>query len=204
MQGRRQGPGAARAIINERRHRRVCEQRPKSRPTEKREKNERRQVKTIGMLYKNDDKLCACTVDIGIDVCLLKLLSQLLMMMSMSKLMGWTAPTFLNVATTAIEVRAQMLLVLLLLLLQSLRDAFHPCVRRRLALGNEKARLRRLFIPRGKNCQHSPKGPRNPTRSNRPRPWHYPDALNAQPTTHGQRPIEIHNPGKGGSKEANP
>ena len=29
-----------------------------------------------------------------------------------------------------------------------------------------------------------------------PDPWHYPDALNAQPTTHRQRPIEIHNPGK--------
>lgn len=27
------------------------------------------------LLYKNDDKLCACTVDIAIDVCLLKLLS---------------------------------------------------------------------------------------------------------------------------------
>jgi len=32
------------------------------------------------LLYKNDDKLCACTVDIAIDVCLLKLLSLSLMM----------------------------------------------------------------------------------------------------------------------------
>lgn len=63
----------------------------------------------------------------------------------MSTLMGWNAPTFLNTATAAIEVRAQMLLKLLLLL-QSLRYAFHPCVCPRLALGNEKARLRRLFI----------------------------------------------------------
>ena len=34
------------------------------------------------LLYKNDDKLCACTVDIAIDVCLLKVLSLSLMMMS--------------------------------------------------------------------------------------------------------------------------
>ena len=69
-QGRRQGKGAARAILNERRHRRVCEQRPKSRPTEKRGKR-----MSIGendwdgaYLYKNDDKLCVHTVDIAIDV----------------------------------------------------------------------------------------------------------------------------------------
>jgi hypothetical protein len=76
--------------------------------------------------------------------------------MSMS-MMRWNAPTFLNTASAAIEVRAQMLLLMLLLLLllllpllESLRDAFHPCVRHRFALGNEKARLRRLFIPREK------------------------------------------------------
>jgi hypothetical protein len=78
-------------------------------------------------------------------------------LMSTSILMGCTAPTFLNAttATIAIELRAQMLLFLLLLP-QSLRDPFHPCVRRRLALGNEKARLRRLFIPKGKklSVQH--------------------------------------------------
>jgi hypothetical protein len=64
-QGRRQGQGAARVIINERRHRRVCEQRPKSRPTEKK----RRKRTSIGendwdgayFLYKNDDKLCVHT-----------------------------------------------------------------------------------------------------------------------------------------------
>lgn len=117
-------------------------------------------------LYKNDDKLSACTVDIVVNVCLLKLLSLSLMMMSI--LMGWTAPTFFNEAAATIEVRAQMLL-LLLLLLQSLRDAFHPSVRRRLALGCEKARLCRLFIPRGKSLSVQPERP-DMTRANKTAP----------------------------------
>jgi hypothetical protein len=55
-----------------------------------------------------------------------------------------------------------LLLLLLLLLLQSLRNAFYPCVRHRLALGNEKARLRRLFIPRGKKLSVQPERPDKP------------------------------------------
>ena len=80
------------------------------------------------LLYKNDDKLCVCTVDIAIDVCLLILFSLSLMM----------------------DVNSMSMSILMLPMLKSVRDAFHPCVRCRLALDYEKARLRRLIYTEGR------------------------------------------------------
>ena len=87
----------------------------KSGPTEKERKEnvDENDCDGANLLYKNDDKLCACTADIVIDVCLLKIIVVVIDdvdSMSMSILMGWTTPTFLNATTAAIEVRAQMLL----------------------------------------------------------------------------------------------
>jgi hypothetical protein len=57
-----------------------------------------------------------------------------MMSMSMWILLVWVAPP-LNATTTAAWIRVPMLLQLL----QGLRNALHPCIGSRLALGNEEA-----------------------------------------------------------------
>ena len=57
-----------------------------------------------------------------------------MMMMSMWILLEWIAPALLNATTAAARVQ-----VPILLLLQALRDAFHPCIGCRLALRNKEA-----------------------------------------------------------------
>ena len=87
-------------------------------------------------MHKNDDKLFACTADIVIDVIEMMVVDDggVVMMMSMRILLEWIAPTLLNATTAAARVQ-----VPILLLLQALRDAFHPCIGCRLALCNKEA-----------------------------------------------------------------